>query len=366
MDSLYFDSDKTSNKKKAVFAALAVIGVVCVVGVIAFSSDNRHDLALKQFQLEEAEFQGFMTLYGKKYSSEEEYARRFQIYRENSAYIRIHNADEEDWSLAVNQFADLTSWEFESKYLTHRVDVHRRLNTQILPEQLTYQPTWDWRKHGAVTPVKDQGQCGSCWAFSATGAVEGAWFLANHTLVSLSEQELVDCSRAYGNAGCDGGDMDQAFQFIAQHGLTTEDNYPYVSGNSTNGTNTTNSTCNYWRESEAVAWISNYTDVYPNNATVLLASVFWTPVSVAVDATSWQFYKSGVVTKKCGTKLNHGVLAVGYNTVAKKPFYIVKNSWGALWGEEGYIRVGIQQGKGVCGIQMAPSYPVVTFNYTQA
>jgi C1A family cysteine protease len=216
----------------------------------------------------------------------------------------------------------------------------------------------DWVAEGAVTGVKNQGQCGSCWSFSTTGAVEGAWFLAGHPLTSLSEQQLVDCSTAQGNQGCNGGMMDQAFEYIIQNGgICAETAYPYTA---------TQGTCASTNCS-SVAHISSYTDVQPNNETALMIAVSQQPVSVAVEADGldWQFYMGGIVTDSCGTNLDHGVLVVGYGTSytgQPQDYWKVKNSWGSSWGEQGYIRLG--RGSkfaphGECGILMDPSYPVV-------
>ncbi|CAG9313006.1 unnamed protein product [Blepharisma stoltei] len=211
---------------------------------------------------------------------------------------------------------------------------------------------FDWRTKGAVTPVENQGQCsGSGWAFSATGAVEGTWFLAGHTLVSLSEQELVDCSTSYGNSGCNGGLVTNVFKFAMKYGLTTEAIYPYSAKSGQ---------CQTSLESQATATISSYSIVPANNPKALMQAVLTKPVSVAVqaDQTLWQHYTGGIVTSDCGTNLDHAVLIVGFDTTSHPGNWIVKNSWGTGWGDQGYIYIAISDGKGVCGINMTPSYPI--------
>jgi C1A family cysteine protease len=206
-----------------------------------------------------------------------------------------------------------------------------------------------------VTPVKNQGQCGSCWAFSTTGSVEGAYFLKNGTLYSLSEQQLVDCSDAQGNQGCNGGLMDYAFTYIIQNkGITSELTYPYTAADGT---------CNKKKAEDVYATITAFTDVTPNSDEDLMTAIVQQPVSVAVEADqdSFQLYTGGVMTAACGTNLDHGVLAVGYGTEGGNDYYKVKNSWGADWGMKGYILLGrgsqYNGGSGQCGILMDPSYP---------
>ena len=255
--------------------------------------------------------------------------------------------------LGLNKFADLLPEEFAGrKGYIPAPHIHRAsaVSYTALPAEV------DWVSAGAVTPVKNQGQCGSCWSFSTTGAVEGAWFLKTRQLVSLSEQQLVDCSGPEGNMGCNGGLMDQAFSYIVKNGgICSEADYPYTSGNGANGTC---HTCT------SVAQINGYVDVQPKNETALLAAVAQQPVSVAVEADGldWQFYFGGVVTDACGSNLDHGVLVVGYGTDATAgDFWKVKNSWGADWGEQGYIRLGRGAKfapNGECGILMDPSYPL--------
>ena len=212
----------------------------------------------------------------------------------------------------------------------------------------------DWVTKGAVTPVKNQGQCGSCWSFSATGSMEGAYQIATGKLVSLSEEDLVECDQV--DQGCGGGLMDNAFKFVMKNGIAAEAAYPYISGTGIRGL------CKDKKEANAVVTVTGFKDVPPKDEDALKTAVALGPVSVAIEAdkSAFQLYKSGVLEKKsCGTKLDHGVLVVGYGTApgifGKKDYWKVKNSWGATWGEEGYIRLA--RGKNMCGVAEQPSYP---------
>merc|ERR1719263_1454268 len=217
----------------------------------------------------------------------------------------------------------------------------------------------DWSAKGAVTPVKNQGQCGSCWSFSSTGSLEGAWEIASGKLVSLSEQQLVDCSKKEGNMGCNGGLMDNAFTYWKTAGVCTEESYPYTAK--------TGTTCKASSCTKAIpeGGVVGFKDVDKDDEKALMEAVATGPVSIAIQANkgAFQFYKGGVLSTSCGTSLDHGVLLVGYGTENGKTYWKVKNSWGEVWGEKGYIlleREHSPDGKaGECGLMTQPSYPVV-------
>ena len=304
-------------------------------------------------------FEEWSAMNGKAYEpTERDY--RNSVYDANVAKIIKHNEGSHTWTRNVNKVADLTEDEFAGRYLGGFKPRKRSLRRQSdFVGNLTALPaSVDWTTKGAVTPIKNQEQCGSCWAFSATGAMEGAWFLAKGNLTSLSEQQLVDCSTAEGNQGCNGGLMDYAFQYVIDNkGITTEDAYPYTA--------TGPNTCEAAGKPVAVT-LSGFKDVAANSESALMTAIVQQPVSVAVEADQsvFQFYSGGVMTSSCGTQLDHGVLAVGYGTDAANggDYYKIKNSWGDSWGEKGFIRLG-RGGKfnptGQCGVQMDPSYPVV-------
>jgi C1A family cysteine protease len=304
-------------------------------------------------------FSQWVVTYNRSYSSLAELAYRREVYETNLMRIEAHNAlPNQTWTMAVNKFADLTAEEFRSRFVGRMSNGPYRgihTNFSMMLRGAALPTSVDWTTKGAVTPVKNQQQCGSCWAFSTTGSVEGAWFLAKGQLVSLSEQQLVDCSSAQGNQGCNGGLMDYAFQYIIDNkGICSEASYPYTAADGT---------C---KKCTPVATISGFKDVPANSETALLTAIAQQPVSVAVEAdqSSFQFYSGGVMTAPCGTQLDHGVLAVGYGTDNSSglDYYKVKNSWGADWGMAGYILLGRGAkfgASGQCGIQMQPSYPVV-------
>ena len=312
----------------------------------------------------EHRFAAWRIAHNRTYPDGAEIAKRLRIFETNAKRIEAHNAQPGiTWRMAMNQFGDLTPDEFAARFHlgSQRFFPNPSTTAPVLATTGPPPASIDWRTSGAVTPVKNQGQCGSCWAFSTTGSTEGAHFLASGKLTSLSEQQLVDCSKSYGNNGCGGGLMDKAFKYIiATGGLDTEASYPYTAK--------TGTTCLAKNGIEVKDLITGYTDVPPSNETALLLAASQQPVSVAIQANqmSFQFYSSGVLSAECGTQLDHGVLVVGYGTDAHnhEPYWLVKNSWGETWGEAGYVRLGrsdkkitYNAGAGQCGIALRASFP---------
>eukprot|EP01012_Entosiphon_sulcatum_P014976 TRINITY_DN1_c0_g1_i5.p1 TRINITY_DN1_c0_g1~~TRINITY_DN1_c0_g1_i5.p1 ORF type:complete len:334 (-),score=59.43 TRINITY_DN1_c0_g1_i5:136-1104(-) len=294
-------------------------------------------------------FADFKQTYNRKYTAGEEVHRLGCFRRTLDTIDRLNVLGQE--LHGINKFSDLCPEEFKA-YHNLQVPKNRSVN-KVAPlysaEEIlkAKQTSIDWRQKGAVTHVKDQGQCGSCWSFSATGNMEGQWFLKKDQLVGLSEQELVSCSHN-GNQGCNGGLMDYAFQWVHQNnGIDSESDYPYVSGTGNTGT------CDNSKLGKSVATFSSYTDVSKNEDQMLAWLSQDGPLSIAVDAQmGWQTYRGGIMSTCSGTQLDHGVLAVGYGAGAT-PYWIVKNSWGTSWGESGYIR--LQYGTNQCGLNQMPS-----------
>ncbi|XP_077229127.1 senescence-specific cysteine protease SAG39-like [Tasmannia lanceolata] len=300
----------------------------------------------------------WMALYGRMYKDAVEKEQRFKIFKGNVEFIEsFNNVGDKHHKLSVNEFADQSNEEFMASRNGFRPSFTRASESTatFTYENISVVPSsMDWRKKGAVTPIKDQGQCGCCWAFSAVAAMEGITQLKKGKLISLSEQEVVDCDTKGVDQGCQGGLMDDAFKFIQHNqGLTTEVNYPYMG---------VDGTCNTKKAATHAAEINGYVDVPANNEKALLKAVANQPISVAIDASGYafQFYSSGVFTGDCSTNLDHGVTAVGYGTSADgTKYWLVKNSWGSGWGESGYIKMQRDIGakEGLCGIAMKASYP---------
>jgi len=295
-----------------------------------------------------------LSTYNRTYDRDE-FAKRYAIFSQNIELIRKHNSEGHTFTLGINEFADQTFEEFKVQHYgtkKHQSPYLRSKNVEVLPTD-SLPSTVDWSSKGAVTPIKNQGQCGSCWAFSTTGSVEGLNAIKTGNLQSFSEQELVDCGGRYGNQGCNGGLMDSGFEFVVQNGLCLESEYPYSGRNG----NCKKSSC-----SSSVK-ISGYRDVPRGNSQALQAAVAQQPVSVAIEADRpvFQFYNGGVITSQaCGQQLDHGVLVVGYGDSNGTPYWKVKNSWGASWGMQGYVLIERNAGGvGICGITSQPSYPTL-------
>lgn len=309
-----------------------------------------------------ARWKEFKDTHNRDYDTSDEHDRRFNIFMNNIDKINKHNALGLTWEMGVTPFADLTADEFKNKTSCMRgLRQNHGERIKVLDEGAP--SAIDWVSEGMVTPVKNQGQCGSCWAFSTTGAVESRAAIAAHASSpqSLSEQELVDCSLSMGNAGCNGGLMDYGFKYVEQNGgLCSETDYPYTAETHRFQCTSSRSAC-----SQKYDPISSYSDVTSNSMSQLQSAVAQGPVSIAIEAdqSAFQLYKKGVFDGRCGKNLDHGVLVVGYGTEGGADFWKVKNSWGATWGEEGYIKLckncGKNQGAGQCGLLLQPSYPIV-------
>ncbi len=289
------------------------------------------------------------------------YVHMLSNYAENNDLIEVHNKlDNVPYQLGHNKFSHLNTEEF-SQFINARgtflPDLYDDEDDQYDSNEVYLPLSVDWTTQGAVTYVKDQGNCGSCWSFSATGALEGAYKIKYGTLVSFSEQNLVSCDTI--DSACNGGLMDNAFTWTKTNGgLCTESGYPYTSG-----TTSQKGSCLTTCSKNVNVAPKSFTDVTRNSDSALMTALAKQPVSIAIQANQpdFQLYKSGVLTGKCGTNLDHGVLAVGYGTWSDgTDYYKVKNSWGTGWGMDGYIL--IQRGKnqqcGECGILCGPpSYP---------
>jgi len=329
---------------------------LCLLFVCVYSAPTSNSLLDAPWAL-------FKQTFQKQYGSTEEEISRRSIWESNLAYIRNHNLESDlgvhTYTLKMNQFGDMTNAEFNKQMngldlsLKNKVSGVNRQTYQA-PANVQLPDSVDWRPKGYVTAVKDQGQCGSCWAFSTTGSLEGQHFAKTQQLVSLSEQNLVDCSSKYGNMGCNGGLMDYAFQYIKENnGIDTEPSYPYEARNGQ---------CRF-KAADVGATDTGFVDVAARDENALQSAIATIgPISVAIDAShsSFQFYHTGVYNEAaCSpTQLDHGVLAVGYGSQNGDDYYIVKNSWGTSWGNDGYILMSRNKSN-QCGIATMSSYPLV-------
>ncbi|KAK9893082.1 hypothetical protein WA026_023646 [Henosepilachna vigintioctopunctata] len=317
--------------------------------IVLFSSLLVVTFALSDVEVAQ-EWKQFLETSKKVYQSPKEEAKRLGIFRENlkkiEAHNKIFNEGKVTYKLGVTKFTDLTPEEF-LEYV-HKDKVLPSIKADEVFKanpNFTAPGSVDWRKQAKLF-VKDQGQCGSCWSFSTTGAIEAHYYIARRQAVSLSEQNLIDCATSqYGNNGCNGGNYNGAFDYVKENGIDTESNYPYRAQQGS---------CN--QRSTAVK-ISGYSNVNGDENSIQQAVASKGPVSIAIDASSeLQNYHSGVLDDgTCTSNVNHAVLAVGYGEENGSPFWIIKNSWGSNWGENGYYR--LVRNRSACGITTMPSYP---------
>ncbi|KAF7278428.1 cathepsin L-like isoform X2 [Rhynchophorus ferrugineus] len=323
---------------------------VLVLAVLVFSisvyAELQNDILWKNYKIK----------HGKTYKNQVEEIKRYAIYQEHIRSIEEHNARFEkgltSYKKGVNQFTDMTRDEYLA-ILTLQLNGKPtktgnrtifKSSTDDVPDSI------DWRDSGIVTAIKDQGTCGACWAFSATGALEAAYAQKTGNLVSFSEQQIVDCSKVepYGMAGCNGGFMEAAFDYVTDYGIQTETSYPYEG---------VDGSCRF--SGEYVTKANGYIDLPEFEEDALVEAVGTIgPISVAIDANNLAEYASGIYDEPCSSfVLNHGVLAVGYGIENGQPYWLIKNSWGVSWGEEGYFK--LKRGENQCGVAVEPSYPLL-------
>ncbi|GAB4839465.1 Cysteine protease rd19a [Ancistrocladus abbreviatus] len=352
------------------FSLILFLSLTLSLPTFTLSSDEPHDLIIRQVVSSsdagngvandyilnaDHHFSLFKSKYQKQYATQGEHDYRFSVFKANLRRAKRHQKLDPSAVHGVTKFSDLTPKEFRRKFLGLKrfrlpVDAHKAaiLPTNDLPAD------FDWRDHGAVTGVKDQGSCGSCWSFSATGALEGANYLATGQLVSLSEQQLMDCDHEcdpeeYGScdSGCNGGLMNNAFEYVLKTGgLQREEDYPYTG---------TDGVCKF-DKSKIAASVANFSVVSLDEAQIAANLVKNGPLAVAINAVYMQTYIGGVSCPYiCSKRQDHGVLLVGFGSAGyapirfkEKPYWIIKNSWGENWGENGYYK--ICRVRNICGV----------------
>jgi len=309
--------------------------------------------------VQEKSFISWLKLHKKTYSSNEEFKHRLNVYLSNLQYIEEHNRKDLGFTLAINQFGDLTLDEFKQQILSpFNLSDRTYRSSQVYSHELypigDQDDEVDWRTKNAVTNIKNEGQCGSCWAHSTAASIEGAWSIKKGVLDSYSAQQLVDCTASYGNMGCNGGLIDPCYQYIIDNkGIDTERSYPYEAQTKQ---------CRFKPQSVG-ATISSWVDLPTQSEDALQSAVKNIgPISGAIDAghSSFQFYSSGVYyDSQCSsTNLDHGINVVGYGTQNGTQYYIVKNMWGTTWGMQGYVLMSRNR-KNNCGVATMNSYPIV-------
>ncbi|CAG9854679.1 unnamed protein product [Phyllotreta striolata] len=306
-------------------------------------------LAVSALSLHE-QWADFKVKHGKSYKNIAEETARFEIFQQTLKKIEEHNAKYEaglsSFWMGVTKFADMTSEEFQammSKQIISmpKIEGERHVPFEVEPEEI------DWREKGAVLEVKDQGQCGSCWAFSTTGSLEGQNAIINGKNITLSEQQLVDCSGSYGNGGCNGGAMVYGLEYVRDHGIESEDSYPYEAkqGDCKADPN------------KSVLKIKSFKLVDVSTEALKNAVGTVGPISVGLSSSGLQNYAGGIIDQNCQGQVDHAVLAVGYGE-SPLPYWIIKNSWGKGWGENGFFRLA--RANNLCTISNTMAvYPIL-------
>ena len=304
----------------------------------------------------ELQFAAFEKKFGKTYVGEEERHFRMSVFSNNLKIVDYYNSKQSSFVLGITPFIDLSNDEFRERFASNTAFEKKAKSVESSSSQQTSQDysslprSIDWRAKNVVSSVKDQKNCGACWAFAAVASIEGVYAQKTGKILDFSPQQLVDCD--YSSLGCSGGLMTYAYEYVMNNGISLESDYPYKASQGS---------C---KKVDFVTSIMGYYEVPVGSTYELLKATTKNPVSVAIGADSifFQLYTSGILAEElCGTTLNHGVLLVGYELDTATPFLIVKNSWGASWGEKGYIRLALSDSyAGTCGINLMASYPFLS------
>jgi len=339
-----------------------IFTVLFLLSMKSFLNTNGERVSLRRELDEEHEnwrvFTNFQEQFSKKYETLEELEDRFKIFISNLHNINLHNAViDNNYTMAVNKFSDLSPDEFKQRFARGFLPLGSYGCKSFTSTATGAPDSIDWRAKNVVNAVRDQGQCGSCWAFATTANAESVWAINKGQLLDLSEQYLVDCASGAGyfNMGCNGGQMDSAFKYMINNGQCAESSYPYTSG-----VTKTAGTCHSCALPETR--FTSCSDVQTKDQVSLKGAVFKQPVVVAIEADTryFQSYSTGILTEaSCGTSLDHAVEIVGYGVDNGIKYWNVRNSWGASWGENGYVRIARSDSTndaGICGIAIEPSF----------